>query len=257
MLAPVRHTAEGTSNVLLHGEDQCDPELAPVHTTVEDTTAVLLHGSGGNSSTTAISFNMSSPTPGLLQVPAAGRIIVQQPSANCSEISIDDQKLRSEVRQAKIAYGKRLLQRYRASKSLTATAVPQVHQAGGTSTSTLLGVGITSTANLRTGPYSGVRAAHLLRIDLGEPPTTAGTSAAIHLASSVCAGVNSFSTAGINAALPPRTGIGVHPPTAGLSTAKSMAGSACAGDTVAVYDFAADNPDNPFAFNAIYNALRG
>ena len=38
---------------------------------------------------------------------------------------------------------------------------------------------------------------------------------------------------------------------------KSMAGSASAGDTVAVYDFAADNPDNPFAFNAIYNALRG
>jgi len=150
-----------------------------------------------------------------------------------------------------------LLQRYRASKSLTATAVPQVHQAGGTSTSTLLGVGITSTANLRTGPCSGARAAHLLRINLGEPPTTAGTSAAIHLASSVCAGVNSFSTAGINAALPPRTGIGVHPPTAGLSTAKSMAGSASAGDTVAVYDFAADNPDNPFAFNAIYNALRG
>jgi hypothetical protein len=146
---------------------------------------------------------------------------------------------------------------YRASKSLTATPVPPVHQAGGTSTSTLLGVGITWTAKLRKGPYSGVRAAHPLRIDLGEPPTTAGTSAAIHLAGSVCAGVNSFSTAGINAALPPRTGIGIHLPTAGLSTAKSMADSASAGDTVAVYDLAADNPDNPFAFNAICSALRG
>jgi hypothetical protein len=125
--------------------------------------------------------------------------------------------------------------------------VPQVYQAGGTSTSTLLGVGVTSTANLRTGQYSGVLAAHPLRIDLSEPPTTAVTIAAIHLAGSVCAGVNSSSVAGINAALPSRTCIGVHPPTAGLSTAKSMAGSASAGDTVAVSDFAADNPDNPFA----------
>ena len=100
-------------------------------------------------------------------------------------------------------------------------------------------------------------AEHPLRIDLSEPPTTAGTSAAIHLAGSVCVGVNSFSTAGINAALPPRTGIGVHLPTAGLSTAKSMPDSASAGDTVAVYDLAADNPDNPFAFNAICNALLG
>jgi hypothetical protein len=91
-----------------------------------------------------------------------------------------------------------------------------------------------------------------LRINLGESPTTAGTSAAIHFAGSVCAGVNSSSTAGINAALSLRTGIGVHLPTAGLSTAKSMAG-----DMDAVYDFAADNPDNPFAFNATYNSLRG
>jgi hypothetical protein len=96
-----------------------------------------------------------------------------------------------------------------------------------------------------------------LRIDLSEPPTTAGTSAAIHLAGSVCVGVNSSSTAGNNAALPPRTGIGVHPPTAGLSTAKSMAGSASAGDTTAVYDLPADNPDNPFAFYMVYHALHG
>ena len=95
-----------------------------------------------------------------------------------------------------------------------------------------------------------------MRIYLGEPPTTAGTSTAFLLAGSVCAGFNSSSTAGINAALPARTGIGVHPSPAGLSTAKSMAGSASAGDMEAVYDFAADNPDNPVAFHAVYNASR-
>ena len=261
VLAPVRHTVEDTSNVLLHGEDQCDPELAPVHTTVEDMNAVLLHGPGGISSITTISFITSTSTPGLLQVPAAGGILVQQPGTNCSEISMDDHQLRApaEVRQARIACGKRLLQKYRASKSLN--AITQVHQAGGTSTLIPLGigVGVTSTATLRTGPgpYSGVSAAHPLLIYLGEPPTTAGTSAAIPMVGPVCAGVDSFSTAGINAALPPRTGIGVHPPTASLSTAKLMAGSASAGDTNVVYDFAADNPDNPFAFTAVYNASRG
>jgi hypothetical protein len=95
-----------------------------------------------------------------------------------------------------------------------------------------------------------------LHIDLGEPLTTAGTSAAIHLAGSVCASVNSFSTTGINAAFPPRTCIGIHPPTAGLSTVKSMAGSASTGNMDAIYYLAADIPDNPFAFNVTYNAFR-
>jgi hypothetical protein len=36
-----------------------------------------------------------------------------------------------------------------------------------------------------------------------------------------------------------------------------MASSASTSDTDAVYDFAADNPDNAFAFTAVYNASRG
>jgi hypothetical protein len=104
-----------------------------------------------------------------------------------------------------------------------------------------------------------------LCINLGEPPATAGKSAADYLAGSVYAGVDPFSATGINAALPPRTGIGVPPPLAGLSTAKSMADSASAGvfpflATDAAYDYAADNPDNPLESTAdcyFYYASRG
>jgi hypothetical protein len=181
----------------------------------------------------------------------------------CSSTSVVDQNLLMDNRQAKIARGKRLLHDYRASKTLQAPT--QVHEAGWTSISPLLGVDVPSTVISSIGPSFGIGAAHPLCIHLGEPPATAGKSAADNLAGSAYAGVDPFSASGINAALPPRTGIGVPPPLAGLSTAKSMADSASAGvfpffATDAAYDYAADTPDNPLESTAdcyFYSASRG